>query len=88
MESSGKHNFYQLYAIIQEIISSLLASNAMGAAEVDLNKYDLIISSESGPAKGVVKNPKAKHICYCHSPMRYIWDQQSIYLEQSGIFKR
>ncbi len=55
---------------------------------LDLNKYDLIISSESGPAKGVTKNLKAKHICYCHSPMRYIWDQQSVYLEQIGIFKR
>ncbi len=55
---------------------------------LELDNYDLIISSESGPAKGVAKNPKAKHICYCHSPMRYIWDQQSVYLEQSGIFKR
>ena len=55
---------------------------------LDLNAYDLIISSESGPAKGVKKNTKAKHICYCHSPMRYIWDQQSIYLEHSGVFKQ
>lgn len=55
---------------------------------LDLSDYDLIISSESGPAKGVVKRPDACHICYCHTPMRYIWDQQPVYLEQAGILKR
>jgi glycosyltransferase involved in cell wall biosynthesis len=41
---------------------------------IDLTGYDLVISSESGPAKGVIAPPNAHHICYCHSPMRYIWD--------------
>ncbi|MCL2094181.1 MAG: glycosyltransferase [Treponema sp.] len=40
----------------------------------DLQAYDLVISSEAGPAKGVVPRPNAFHLCYCHSPMRYIWD--------------
>ena len=38
--------------------------------EIDLSGYDLVISSESGPAKGVLAPPSATHICYCHSPMR------------------
>ncbi|MEM7267623.1 MAG: glycosyltransferase [Pseudomonadota bacterium] len=42
---------------------------------LDLSGYDLVISSESGPAKGVLAPPGARHICYCHSPMRYLWDQ-------------
>ncbi|MEP0951021.1 MAG: glycosyltransferase [Paracoccaceae bacterium] len=42
--------------------------------ELDLREYDLVISSESGPAKGIVTRPDATHICYVHSPMRYIWD--------------
>lgn len=42
--------------------------------ELDLTSYDLVISSESGPAKGVVTRPDTPHICYVHSPMRYIWD--------------
>ncbi len=42
--------------------------------ELDLGAYDLVLSSESGPAKGVVSRPDATHLCYCHSPMRYIWD--------------
>jgi glycosyltransferase involved in cell wall biosynthesis len=51
-----------------------------GALEaVDMNVYDLIISSESGPAKWVIPHPNARHICYMHSPMRYLWDQRAIY---------
>lgn len=49
--------------------------------ELDLSAYDLVISSESGPAKGVIVRPDAAHVCYCHSPMRYIWDH---YPEYSG----
>jgi glycosyltransferase involved in cell wall biosynthesis len=40
---------------------------------IDVSKYDLLISSDSGPIKGVLKRPDATHICYCHSPMRYLW---------------
>ena len=55
---------YQLYLPFMPLALSLLK----------LNKYDLVISSESGPAKGVKIQPGVKHICYCHTPMRYIWD--------------
>lgn len=48
----------------------------------DANDYDLIISSEAGPAKWVVPRPEAKHICYCHSPMRYVWDQRHTYMDK------
>ena len=49
--------------------------------QIDLRGYDLIISSESGPAKGVITEPDALHVCYCHSPMRYLWDQYFRYKE-------
>ena len=55
---------------------------------LDLTEYDLIISSEAGPAKGVICNPDAIHICYVHSPMRYIWDQYHIYRSQAGLLTR
>ena len=42
--------------------------------QFDLRGYDLVISSESGPAKGVLTSSKTCHICYCHSPMRSIWE--------------
>jgi len=42
--------------------------------QFDLSGYDLVLSSESGPAKGVITPAHACHVCYCHSPMRYLWD--------------
>jgi glycosyltransferase involved in cell wall biosynthesis len=54
----------------------------------NLQKYDLIISSEAGPAKGVIPNPNAYHICYCHSPMRYLWDMYHEYFREAGAFTR
>jgi glycosyltransferase involved in cell wall biosynthesis len=50
----------------------------------NLQKYDLVISSEAGPAKGVVPNPNAYHLCYCHSPMRYLWDMYHEYFDRSS----
>jgi glycosyltransferase involved in cell wall biosynthesis len=41
---------------------------------LDLRGFDLVLSSDSGPVKGVRLDPGAIHICYCHSPMRYLWD--------------
>ena len=54
---------------------------------LNLKSYDLIISSEAGPSKGVHKH-QAKHVCYCHSPMRYIWDMYSIYYKNSSIMNK
>jgi len=56
--------------------------------DFNLQKYDLVISSESGPAKGIVPNPKAYHICYCHSPMRYLWDMYHDYFRETKPFIR
>jgi len=50
--------------------------------ELDLQDYDLIISCESGPTKGVVPNPDALHISYVHSPMRYVWDMYHEYVSR------
>ena len=54
----------------------------------NLQKYDLVISSEAGPVKGIIPNPDAYHICYCHSPMRYLWDMYHEYLQKSGFITR
>lgn len=56
--------------------------------QIDLRGYDLVISSESGPAKGVVVPSEAVHICYCHSPMRYVWDMYHDYLNSAGFITR
>jgi len=56
--------------------------------QLDLRGYDLIISSESGPAKGIIPPPGSLHICYCHSPMRYIWNMFHDYRGRAGIVTR
>lgn len=56
--------------------------------QLDLTGYDLVISCESGPSKGVVTRADALHICYCHTPMRYLWDQYHLYRRSRGFFSR
>jgi glycosyltransferase involved in cell wall biosynthesis len=54
----------------------------------DLSDFDLVISSSHAVAKGVVPNSKAVHICYSHTPMRYIWDHYHTYFGNSGRIKK
>lgn len=53
---------------------SLLPLMPMALESLDLRGYDLVISSESGPAKGVLTASTTRHVCYCHTPMRYLWE--------------
>ncbi|ATU93875.1 glycosyltransferase [Phyllobacterium zundukense] len=66
----------------------LLPLMPLALESMNLTEYDLIISSESGPAKGIIPKPDAVHVCYCHSPMRYIWDHYFFYHASSGFLKR
>ena len=52
----------------------------------DLDAYDLVISSSHCAAKSVVA-PRAVHVCYCHSPMRYAWDQFGEYFGPRHVGK-
>jgi glycosyltransferase involved in cell wall biosynthesis len=61
---------------------SLLPLMPMAVEHFDLRDYDLVISSESGPAKGVITSSRTRHVCYCHSPMRYLWDLYSSYVRE------
>jgi len=61
------------------IYRHLLPLYPRAVERLDLRGYDLVISSDSGPMKGVLVSPSAVHICYCHSPMRYLWDQNHHY---------
>ena len=46
----------------------------LGIASMDLGDYDVVVSSSSAWAKAVRTRPGAVHICYCHTPMRWVWD--------------
>src|SRR3954454_6190206 len=58
---------------------SLLPLMPMALESFDLRGYDLVVSSESGPAKGVITPSTTRHVCYCHTPMRYLWDLYPAY---------
>jgi glycosyltransferase involved in cell wall biosynthesis len=66
----------------------LLPLQPIALEQLDVSGYDLILSSESGPAKGVVSPAHARHICYCHSPMRYLWDMYHDYRRNMGPVAR
>ncbi|MBN9663932.1 MAG: glycosyltransferase [Acidobacteria bacterium] len=59
---------------------SLLPLMPLALESLDLRDYDLVISSESGPAKGVLTRTGTRHVCYCHTPMRYLWQLYPDYL--------
>lgn len=54
----------------------------------DLNEYDVVLSSSSSCAKGVITKPGSIHICYCHTPMRYAWEKRDEYLNGMGKLKK
>jgi len=53
--------------------------------QFDLDRFDLVISSSHCVAKSVIVQPKAVHVCYCHTPMRYAWDQFDAYFGPDRI---
>lgn len=55
--------------------------------QFDFSKFDIIISSCHSASKGIITKPRVMHVCYCHSPMRYAWDNCHEYMEQYGIPK-
>lgn len=70
------------------IYKSYLPLMPLALEQLDLSGYDLIISSESGPAKGIIPPEGAVHLCYCHSPMRYIWNMYHEYRRSAGPVAR
>ena len=54
---------------------------------MDLRDYDLVISSDAATVKGV-RCGDAVHICYCHTPMRYVWRGYESYRHASGPIVR
>ncbi|MEI6288114.1 MAG: glycosyltransferase [bacterium] len=51
----------------------------------DLMAYDLVLSSASAFAKGVITKPGSVHICYCHTPTRYLWLDTHSYLQELKV---
>lgn len=81
-------SFIQRLPWAKQLYQKYLPLMPLALENLDLRGYDLVISSESGPAKGVIAPPDALHVCYCHSPMRYLWDHYHDYHENAGLASR
>lgn len=77
-------SFLQKMPFLERRHRSYLPLMPLAIEQFDLSSYDLVISSSAAVAKGVITGPDQLHISYVHSPMRYAWDLQHVYLKESG----
>ncbi|MGJ4914171.1 glycosyltransferase [Bradyrhizobium sp. HKCCYLRH2060] len=77
-------SFLQKMPLLRKYHRSYLPLMPLAIEQLDLSSYDLVISSSCAVAKGVLTGPEQLHIAYVHSPMRYAWDLQHQYLQESG----
>ena len=81
-------SFINRLPFASRIYRHLLPFYPHAVEHLDLREYDLVLTSDSGPMKGVRISSSAIHICYCHSPMRYLWDQHYHYHLSMGPLAR
>jgi glycosyltransferase involved in cell wall biosynthesis len=59
----------------------------LATERLDLKGYELVVSSDAATVKGVSAG-RATHICYCHTPMRYVWNGYDTYHRMAGTISR
>jgi len=80
-------SFIQLLPFGKTHVQNYLPILPFAIEQIDLRKYDLVISSSHAVSKGVLTSPDQLHISYIHTPMRYAWDQMYTYLKKSKLSK-
>lgn len=75
-----KTSFLQKFPFAKEKYKWYLPLMPNATESYNLKGYDLVISSSSAFAKGVITDLKAKHVCYCHTPTRYLWIDSHDYI--------
>lgn len=78
-------SFLQKFPQVKRYYRALLPLFPLALEQFRLDDYDLVISHEAGPAKGVITRAATCHICYCHSPMRYLWDMYHAHREAAPL---
>jgi glycosyltransferase involved in cell wall biosynthesis len=78
-------SFLQHLPMARQHFRQYLPLMPLAIEQFDFSKYDLIISSNHAVAKGVLTRPDQLHISYVHTPIRYAWDFQQQYLQQSRL---
>lgn len=62
----------------------LLPVMPLAVERLDTSDFDLVVSCSHCVAKGLVRSPRAAHVCYCFTPMRYLWAQSPAYRARMG----
>jgi len=76
-------SFLQHVPFVEKIYRNLLPLMPSAIESLDLKSYDLVLSSSHAVAKGVLPHPGQLHLCYCHTPPRYLWDMTEAYFSRS-----
>ncbi|MGB9599294.1 MAG: glycosyltransferase [Myxococcota bacterium] len=84
-ESRVTASFLNKIRGISKIYRSLLPIFPTAIESLNISDYDVIFSSSHIAAKGVIPKPYQIHICYCHTPARYLWDMSNEYLKMRGL---
>lgn len=79
--------FIQKFPFAKKLYRAYLPWMPLAIEQLDVSQYDLIISNSHAVAKGIITHANQIHIGYVHSPMRYAWDLQHQYLQDSGLNK-
>ncbi|HWI22635.1 MAG TPA: glycosyltransferase [Baekduia sp.] len=72
----------------QSTFKALLPVLPWAVERLDVSGRDLIVSSSSAFAHGVIPDPGAVHVCYCHAPFRYVWQEEALGLAQAPRIAR
>ncbi|HRY52467.1 MAG TPA: glycosyltransferase [Candidatus Portnoybacteria bacterium] len=75
-------SFLQKVPLVRSHHRPFLMLMPLAIEQFDLSKYDLVISDSASFAKGVITGPNTLHICYCHTPTRYVWDDSHKYINE------
>ncbi len=79
-------SFMQKFPLVTKHHQPYLPFYPSAMEKLDLRGYDLVLSSSSAFAKGVITRPETMHICYCHTPMRWCWNYDE-YVEREQLGK-
>ncbi|MGB3617033.1 MAG: glycosyltransferase family 4 protein [Catalinimonas sp.] len=87
MHKAVRTSFIQHLPLARRRFRNYLPLFPMAVEQFDLRDYDVVLSSSHAVAKGALTGSEQLHICYCHSPMRYVWDLYPQYLRQTGLHR-
>ena len=76
-------SFLQHVPFVEKIYRNLLPLMPSAIESLNLKSYDLVLSSSHAVAKGILPHPGQLHLCYCHTPPRYLWDMTEAYFSRS-----